>query len=270
MIPTKNSEARLENCLSSIKGQTYSNIEIIVVDNCSTDKTREIAEQFGARVYSMGPERASQVNFGVKNAKGKYVYRVDSDFVLEPLVVEEAMGKCEDKGCDAIAIHNTSDPSVSFWSKVRKLERDCYKDDELNIGARFMRKEVFESVGGFDEALVAAEDYDLHNKLLEKGFKIGRIRAQEIHIGEPKTLGEIVRKHYYYGKTIQNYIKKNPQRSKRQLSPARLGYFNHRSQFVKNPTLAAGFIIYQFVRYFSTTIGFLTVKLEKRNILKDP
>ena len=243
--------------------QTYSNIETIVVDNYSRDKTREIAQKYGARVYLKGPERTIQVNFGVRNGKGKYVYRVDSDFVLEPSVVDEAVTKCKRQGYDAVAIHNTSDPSVSFWSRVRKLERDCYYDDESNIAARFLKKEVFEAVGGFDEALIASEDYDLHNKLLESGFKVGRIKAQEIHIGEPKTLREIARKHYYYGKTIANYVKKNPRRASRQLSPVRLSFIRHRSQFARHPILTVGFVIYQSVRYFAASVGCLIVELEK-------
>lgn len=261
IVPTKNSEATIGKCLESVENQTYASIEVIVVDNHSKDQTRQIAQNYNAQVFLKGNERASQVNFGVKKAKGEYVYRVDSDFVLEPLVVEEAVDKCESQGYDAVAVHNTSDPTVSFWSKVRKLERDCYKGDELNVGARFLRRKVFETVGGFDETLVAAEDYDLHNKLVGNGFMIGQIEAQEIHIGEPQTLGEIVRKHYYYGKTISNYIKKNPDRAKRQLGPVRLGYIRNRSHFLRNPTCALGFLVYQFVRYFAAIIGLLTVKL---------
>jgi len=263
VVPTKNSESTVEDCLRSIKRQTYSNIETIVVDNYSTDKTREIAEKNGARVYLIGPERTSQMNFGTRKAQGKYVYFVGSDFVLEPLIVEEAVVKCEGEGYDAVAVHNTSDPSISFWSKVRKLERDCYKDDDLNVGARFFKTEVFDTVGGFDETLVAAEDYDLQNRVVEKGFRVGRIRSQEIHIGEPRTLSEIVRKHFYYGKSIQNYVNKNPRMYKRQLSPVRLSYFRHVSRFAKNPELAAGFVVYQFVRYFSTAIGLLVTELER-------
>jgi len=258
IIPTKNSEATIEKCLQSIKIQTYSNIEMVLVDNYSRDRTTKIAEKYGARIFLKGPERASQVNFGVKEAKGKYIYRVDSDFVLEPSVVEEAVTKCEVESYDAVAVHNTSDPTAGFWSKVRKLERDCYRDDEFNIGARFLTREVFQAIGGFDETLVAAEDYDLHNKLLKGGFRIGRIRAQETHIGEPRTLGEIVRKHYYYGKTIQNYIRKGPERARRQFSPVRLGYLRYKSVFLRNPKLVLGLFVYQFVRYSATAIGFLT------------
>ena len=257
VIPTKNSEVTIERCLRSIRKQTYENIEIIVIDNYSKDSTREIAEKFGARIYLKGPERASQVNFGMTKAKGRYVYKVDSDFVLETSVVEEAVTSCEEQSYDAVAVHNTSDPTVSFWSKVRKLERDCYRDDELNIAARFLKKSVFESIGGFDESLIAAEDYDLHNRLLRVGYNIGRIGAQEVHIGEPKSLWEIAKKHYYYGKTIGKYITKNPEKARKQLSPIRLSYLKHWRSFLKHPILTIGFIVYQLVRYSASAIGFI-------------
>ncbi len=50
VVPTINSESFLENCLRSIRRQSYSEIEIIIVDNYSIDKTREISEKFGAKV----------------------------------------------------------------------------------------------------------------------------------------------------------------------------------------------------------------------------
>jgi len=257
IIPTKNSEKTLGKCLESIKNQTYKNTEIIVVDNYSIDRTKEIAGRYTKQVYDKGPERSSQVNFGVKKARGKYVYRIDSDFILRPSVVEEAINKCENGGYDAICVHNTSDPTISFWSRVRKLERDCYKDDNLNVAARFFSKNVFEAVGGFNEKLVAAEDYDLHNKLLKKGFKIGRINAEEVHINEPKSIWEIAEKHYYYGKTIREFIKNNPKRGIKQLNPIRSSYLRHWKEFLKHPILTAGFIIYQFVRYGAAGLGYL-------------
>lgn len=211
----------------------------------------------GAKVYLVGSERSAQVNFGVKMSGGKYVYRVDSDFLVERTVIEESVRKCEGEGFDAIAIHNTSDPTISFWSKVRKLERNCYRDDELNVAARFLKKSVFESIGGFDESLIAAEDYDLHNRLLRVGYKIGRIRAQEVHIGEPKSLWEIAKKHYYYGKKIRGYIRMNPERARKQLGPIRPSFLKHWKEFFKHPVLSMGFVVYQFVRYSASAIGFI-------------
>src|SRR5512136_2642001 len=95
VIPTFNSEEFLERCLESIRAQSYPEVEIIVVDNYSGDKTRDIAEKYADLVFLQGSERSVQVNFGVKHARGKYVYRVDSDFVVEPDVIQEAVEKCE-------------------------------------------------------------------------------------------------------------------------------------------------------------------------------
>lgn len=263
IVPSKNSEATIGECLKSIKIQTYKNIEIIVVDNYSTDCTREIAQKLGAIIYLRGHERASQVNFGAMKAKGKYIYRVDSDFILETSVIEEAVNICEVQCYDAVAVHNTSDSTVSFWSRVRKLERDCVKDDDLNVAARFFRKDVFEKVGGYDEGLVAAEDYDLHNRLVKGWFRIGRINACEVHIGEPRTFAEVIRKHYYYGKNIEKFIEKNPSRGMKQLSPIRPAHIRNWKLFLKNPMLLVGFVIYQTARYVAGLLGYLVSRGSK-------
>jgi len=242
--------------------QSYGNIEIILVDNYSRDKTLDIARRYDAKVYLKGPERSAQVNFGVSKANGKYVYRVDSDFVLEPNVVQEAVQSCEKHGYDAIAIHNTSDPTVSFWAKVRKIERDSYRNDEVNVAARFWKKEVFELVGGFDANIVAGDDYDLHNRLLKSGCKIGRIKAQETHIGEPRNMAEIFRKHYYYGQNIERFIEKNQERAWRQLSPLRRSLAEGLSRSCRDPALIIGFFVYQFLRYTAATLGIVSTKLK--------
>lgn len=263
IVPTKNSEATIEKCLRSIKMQTYTNIQIIVVDNYSVDRTIKIANKFGARIYLKGPERASQVNFGATKAKGKYVYRVDSDVILETSVVQEAVAICEEQGYDAVCVHNTADPSLSFWTRVSKLERDCYAGDKLNVAARFIKKDIFDAVGGFNEELTAAEDYDLHNRLLKCGCKIGEIKAKEVHFGEPKTLWELSRKHYYYGKTIKRFLKENPERGRKQLSPIRPAFLRNWKEFVRHPLITVGFFIYQAVRYSAAGLGFFVAELEQ-------
>src|SRR3989344_4063933 len=80
IVPTRNSAKFLETCLKSIRNQTYKNIELIVVDNNSSDKTKKIAKKYADKVFNFGPERSAQVNFGVENSDGQYVYKVDSDF----------------------------------------------------------------------------------------------------------------------------------------------------------------------------------------------
>lgn len=263
IVPTYNSSAYLHRCMESIKGQTYKNIELILVDKGSTDNTIEIAREYNADIYAIeATERCEQLNYGINKAKGKYIYRVDCDFVLDPDITEEAVIKCENEAYDAICIHNTSDPNISFWSKVRKLERDCYIDDNINVAARFIKMDVIKKVGGFNEDLVASEDYDLHNRILKNSFNIGRISSKEVHIGEPKTILEVARKHYYYGKTISNFMKYNSNRGLKQLSPFRFAYIRHISNFAEDPLLTLGFLVYQLIRYSSAALGYLVERLK--------
>jgi len=210
IIPTRNSERTLPLCLKSIEKQTYKNIEVIVVDNYSKDKTVEIAKAYGATVYLKGPERSTQKNFGTVKAKGKYVYFVDSDFVLHPRVVEEAVSLAE-QGHDAVVILNISDPRPSLVAKIRFYERLSYYGSGIYEAARFIKRELFLKVGGFDTRLYANEDYDLHQRLLQAGARIARTRNSfEIHIGEPSSVKEFIIKSMYYASNIRSYLKKNP------------------------------------------------------------
>jgi glycosyltransferase involved in cell wall biosynthesis len=258
IIPTRNSAKTLATCLDSIVNQSYTDIEIIIIDNHSTDNTLEIARKYTHAVYTFGPERSFQINYGAQIASGKYIYRVDSDFVLERNVIDEAVTMAESNSYGAIIIHNTSDPTVSFWAKVRKFERDMYDSglDELKIAVRFVRKDIFVSVGGFDTRMISGEDYDLHNKIIGK-YNIGRINAKEVHLGEYKSLREVARINYFYGKNTGLFLRIHRSRGFRQVSPFRKVYLRNYKEFLRHPILSAGFIIYQTVKYSSAVIGLL-------------
>jgi len=256
IVPTLNSARTLGATLGSIRAQTYSNIEVVIVDGGSRDATKEIATSSGrTQFYTTNPDKSTQLNFGAKLAKGKYVYRVDSDFILEPTVVEEAVRECE-RGANAVLIHNTSDPSISIWSRARKLERDCYRDANLHVAIRFMRKSDFDAVGGFQD-YSRLEDYDLHNKLIRLGIRVGRIKAQEVHIGEPRHLSEVVRKHVYYGENVRAFIRSNPD-AWAQITPFRVAFLRHWRDFLKDPLVTSAFFLYEYVRYASAVAGALS------------
>lgn len=210
VIPTRNSAATLPLTLRSIERQTYSDIEVIVVDNRSSDGTVEIARRFGARVYSYGPERSAQKNYGALRARGRYVYFIDSDFVLHPRVVEESVQLLE-SGSDAVVVLNISDPRPSIVARARFYERLSYYGSNTYEAARFMKKSLFLRVGGFDPHLYANEDLDLHQRLLRHGARIAWTRRSfEIHLGEPRSVREYVVKSLYYGSSIGRYFRKNP------------------------------------------------------------
>lgn len=262
IVPTKNSSQFLEVCLLSIKNQTYQNIEIIVVDNNSTDNTKEIAKRYTDKAYNHGPERSAQVNYGVVQAIGEYVYKVDSDFILDPDVVDQCIKKAHE-GFDAIVVHNSPDVRVSWIAKIRKFEVDMYKYDITHSSARFVRKDVYQKIGGFNGNITAGEDYDFQNKLNRNGFKTGFIDAEALHLGEPTSFWKHMVKYFHYGKDFVNYKIENSVEAKEQLSFGRSIYLKNWKKFLTHPFLGLSFIIYNLFKYAFGGFGLFLAKITR-------
>lgn len=262
IIPTYKSAKSLKYVLESIKNQTYNNIEVIIIDRPTGDDAEKLVKKFGYKYVALDCERTKAVNYGAKISSGDFIYYIGSDYVLEPNLIKEVVKRILKEKADAAVIPNVIKPT-GFWSKVRQLEKETYIGDELIEAARFFSRKAFFDVGGYDEEMVAFEEHDLHNRLLEKGYKIVRInKVKEINIGEPNSLREYVRKYYYYGKTIGKYLKKYPKKATVQLSPVRPSYLRHWKKFLKYPILTVGFVIYQAVRYISAGLGYVSGRLK--------
>ncbi len=165
IVTTKNEEKNIGNCLKSISLQTYKNIEIIVVDNNSTDQTKAIAGRYTSKVYNKGPERSAQRNYGIlEKSIGNYVMFVDADMILAPNLIDHACQFME-ANPEASTLHITEIVlGRLYFSKVRRFERGFY-DGTVVDGARFFRKDIFIQVNGFDETLNSAEDWDIDKKI---------------------------------------------------------------------------------------------------------
>lgn len=263
-----NGEKYIAENLTSIKNQTYPAIEMIVVDNFSTDRTLAIAKEKGAITYQIGPERASQDNYGVKMAHGKYIFITGCDMVLDPTYIEECVEKCEKEGYDAVYASVLS-KTTNFWSKVKGLERESYVGDDLIESARFFRRDVFLKLGGYDASLtIHSDDYDMQRRLNLAGYKTGRILARETHIDEIDSLKETFFKSFYYGMNSWKYIKKFPGHATKQLLPVRTAYFRQYKLFLRHPLLSAGFLIFKIVQYASASVGLLFGMLESEKVSK--
>ena len=168
VVTTKNEEKNIRNCLLSIKEQSWKNIEIILVDNYSTDKTREIAKEFTDKIFLKGPERSAQRNFGIiQKASGEYALYLDADMIITPFLVENCVKFIEKENCVALYIKEIV-LGKKYFSRVRRFEREFY-DGTVVDGARFFKRETFINVNGFDETLNGPEDWDLDKKLKQIG-----------------------------------------------------------------------------------------------------
>lgn len=216
VIPTRNSERTIGRCLKSIRNQTYKNIELIVVDNNSTDRTKEIVKKYTSNVFNKGPERSAQRNYGVQKSKGKYVLIHDSDIYFYRNSVKECVHLALN-GAEAIILPEKSIGN-GFWSKVKAFERSFYVNNDLIEAPRFFEKKFFLSVGGYDEKLTACEDWDLTNKIRSKGVRIYRAKHFLLHDEGKLNLFGSSKKKAYYSKWIKLYKKRYPSLAKKQFS----------------------------------------------------
>lgn len=207
IIATKNEAKNIGKCIRSIERQSYrqNKIEVIVVDNNSEDKTNEIAHRNTPNVHNWGPERSAQRNFGVKEAKGKYILCLDADMILSENVISECVRKCE--GENMIALHIPMRViGNGFFVKVRNFEISFYKATIIEP-VRFIRRDRFLEVEGFDENLTGGEDWDFDRRVREN-VDAGIINSPlYLNVGK-FDITEYLTKKRYYVKGLNEYIGK--------------------------------------------------------------
>lgn len=266
IVPTRNSAGFLRACLESIRAQTYKNIELIVVDRDSTDATKAIAAEFTSHVLNYGPERSAQVNFGVTQATGEYIYKVDSDFVLDHRVVEQCVAKAAE-GYEAVVVHNSPDPSISWIARIHEFELGMYKYDLQHSSARFVRRDAYGAIGGYSETITAGEDYDFQSKLNRAGYQTGFIDAEALHRGEPKSFLRYLIKCYGYGKDAANYQKDNPAEFNGQLKFKLLVWRYHWRRFLRHPLKGLGLLVYYFFKFSFAGVGLLAGRMQIKRVV---
>jgi glycosyltransferase involved in cell wall biosynthesis len=240
IVPTFNSGNFLDKCLCSIEAQTYGNIEAIVVDNYSMDKTREIAEKHQAKVVLLNGIRSKARNIGLKAAKSDFIFSIDSDMVLTPNTIAECVAIVQ-SGFDAVIVAELS-VGEGFWAKCKALEKSCYIGDNLIEAARFFRKETLDAVNGYDRDLEFGEDWDLTLRIRKLGYRIARTRAHLIHQEGKLRLKDSVLKKRHYSKTYEAYRRKHPEEAKSQLQLIRPAFVRNWRKLAIDPMHALGMI----------------------------
>jgi len=266
IIPTFNSQSVIEKCLNSLKRQTYRHLEIIVVDNYSNDATRKIASRYGS-LYSKGSERCTQRNFGATKAKGEFLFFIDSDMELESTVVEECVNEAVEKNTDAIIVPEVS-VGEGFWTDCKALERSCYINDSSIEAPRFFKKKAFLKLGGYDENLIAAEDWDLSQRLKKSGFLVSRINSLIKHHEGKLSLKKTMIKKYRYGMTISRYIRKHKEESKQQFVLIRPCFLKSYKRLFKKPVVTAGMVVMKACEFAAGLWGMFVNKCFLGNKIK--
>lgn len=270
IISTKNEEKNIGNILESLKKQSCKNIEIIIIDNNSEDKTKDIVESYkgGGKIYlfNHGPERSSQRNFGAKMAKGECFFFLDADMILGERVVEECLNTFSKKK-EAVGIII---PEISigrgFWAKCKALEKSFYIGIDWIEAARFFKKDIFEKAGGYDEDLISGEDWDLSQRVAELG-KIERIKEFIYHNEGEISLTKTIKKKFYYSKHLARYIVRgtNEKSIASQLNIlARYKlFFSKPKKLFRNPILGLGMLFMKTCEFNFGGLGYIFSKVKK-------
>lgn len=212
IVPTFNESKNIAKCLESIKKQSYSNFEIVVVDSIkTTDSTLNLVKKFTKKVYRFGDERSQQRNFGAKMSGGKYFLFLDADMELSKNVVSECVDVAETYGKIGGVIIPEEPMATTFWEKVKAHERSIYnvEGDPVTDAARFFTSEAFDAAGGYDESITGPEDWDLPETVKKKGFKIERILSKIKHFERISNPFVLAKKKYYYGVDSFRYLAKH-------------------------------------------------------------
>lgn len=176
IIPTYNCANYVVGAVKSALNQTYENCEIIVVDDGSSDNTKEVLTVFGNKIsyiYQTNKGLSAARNTGIKAARGKYIAFLDSDDIWLKDKLKQQLKKIEGfedvgiVGCGEYRIDSTGrvsikSPKNNYHDKTKLFHRLLNDNCITGSGSGVLvRKECFEKVGLFDEELSSAEDWDM-------------------------------------------------------------------------------------------------------------
>jgi glycosyltransferase involved in cell wall biosynthesis len=185
IIPVYNGEKFLPVCLDAVRSGSYQHYELIVVDDCSTDRSPEISREKGALVLKnprqTGPGGAR--NLGAQQARGEVLFFVDADCVVKPDTLER-VAKTFVEYPDVAATFGSYDEEpaeANFISQYKNLfhrfvhQQGRVEAETFWAGCGAMRRDVFLSVNGFDAERYprpAIEDIELGYRLRARGHRI--------------------------------------------------------------------------------------------------
>ena len=209
VITTRNEEANIANCIASFDGRR-DDVEVVVVDNASTDRTKEIAASLGAKVLDKGPERSAQRNLGWRTAAADWVVVLDADMMLPRETIDEMLEIAGRRPGDVAT------GALAYWipevrtgtgirTKARNFERSFYDGTAIDA-LRLFHRSVLEKTGGYDEDLIAGgEDWELDIRVMATGARCKVLAHHLVHNERTLSFGRLMAKKAYYSKGIADY-----------------------------------------------------------------
>lgn len=211
IIPTYNAESLIERTLNSVLSQTYVNIDVVVIDDGSSDRTPEIVRaiaQKDSRIRLLQQPNAGVAaarNLGIQQAQGKFIAPIDADDLWYPDAMAKLVAQFQEIRPDvgvvyawSIDIDEQDQPTGGFHAAT--IAGNVYKTLIChnflgNASATLIRKACLDAIGGYDTKLKAqkaqgCEDWDLYLRLAEH-YKFGVV--PEFLIGYRKVANSMSR-----------------------------------------------------------------------------
>jgi glycosyltransferase involved in cell wall biosynthesis len=180
VIPAYNREQYVGIAIKSVLDQTYRDLELIVVDDGSTDGTLAIAEQFAVeddrvRLLALKADRTEETERGAAHAlkvgyelaRGEYIGQVDSDDWLDVQAIERMVAVLDDDaGCgmvysNYIDVDENGEQLRPGWRCSYNYSAEKLLSVFMTFHFRLMRRSIYEQIGGIDLMFDRMEDYDL-------------------------------------------------------------------------------------------------------------
>lgn len=203
VVPVYNNAGTIRECLDSLLSQSYEDKEIIVVDDGSTDGTRDIAKGFPVKLIALDHRGRSHArNVGIKESMGQIVGFAEGDAVYdrEFLARSVAHFAVADVG-GVIGPYFVKNPR-SFLARCKDVERRTHFSDYEPFTGWIYHKAVLEKIGYFDEHLNCGEDVDVGIRTREAGFRIVYEPEARWWHEEPEGWGGLFRRQFWYGREI--------------------------------------------------------------------
>ncbi len=172
IIPTYNRADFLKEAIESVLQQTYQGFELLVIDDGSTDHTRELVSRYGKQAVYIFQEHqgvSSARNRGIRLSDAEYVAFLDSDDLWLPAKLERQVAIL-DQHSDVPLCH-TEEIWIRRGVRVNQKKKHqkygghifpyCLPLCVISPSSAMVRRSLFEEIGYFDETLPACEDYDL-------------------------------------------------------------------------------------------------------------
>jgi len=173
IIPTYNRRELLKRAIQSVLNQTFSKYSLTIIDDGSTDQTDKILKEFkGNKIHYFRQEHkgvSAARNLGIKEARGEFIAFLDSDDAWHPKKLEVQLEFFR-KHPEAMIAQTEEEwirdgrplkPQKKHKQHSGNIYRECLPLCIVSPSAVMMRREIFETVGPFDERLPACEDYDM-------------------------------------------------------------------------------------------------------------